>query len=135
MGNFSRIANNSTASAFFRHKFKPLRPGMLAAACGLVVALTALSAHAQTCAPPPQGLISWWPLDETGGTAVADILNNNPGTTSDPIGTGGIKSGPGNVGNALNFFFGGTVKVNHNLSLDFGTSKSFTIDAWIKGHA
>jgi Concanavalin A-like lectin/glucanases superfamily len=134
MKNFSPTEKRSAAASFFQHKFKPFRPGILAAACGLVVLLTALSAHAQPCAPPPQGLISWWPLDETGGTAIADVLNNNPGTASSPIGTGGVKSGPGNVGNALNFFFKGNVKTTPNGSLDFGTNKSFTIDAWIKGN-
>jgi Concanavalin A-like lectin/glucanases superfamily len=135
MQNFSRAENSLFATLFSQHEFKPFQPGVLAAACALVAALTALPAHAQTCAPPPAGLVSWWPLDETTGTVVADVLNNNPGTASGPIGSGGIKSFPGEVGNGLNFFFQGRVAVGNNPSLDFGTSKSFTIDAWIKGSA
>jgi concanavalin A-like lectin/glucanase superfamily protein len=123
------------------NKFKlyPLpaqRPRMLTAACGLLVAVTVLPAHAQTCVQPPAGLVSWWPLDETSGTAVADVFGPNSGIATPPITTSGPpKSFPGFVGNGLNFFFGSRVNVAPNSSLDFATSKSFTIDGWIKGAA
>lgn len=115
------------------------RPRTLAIACGLVVTLTALAAYAQTCAPEPpgSGLIAWWPLNETSGTAVADVLGQHPGTASSPIGTGtnsNPRSETGLVGSGLNFHFGSRVSVNDiGNDLDFGTSNSFTIDAWIKG--
>jgi hypothetical protein len=110
------------------------RSRTLAAACGLL-ALTALPAHAQTCAPPPAGLVSWWPLDETSGTAVADVVGKNPGTATGPIGpSSNPKSATGFVGKGLNFFGGSRVMVKADPSLDFGTDKSFTIDAWVKGH-
>src|SRR5207244_184471 len=41
----------------------------------------------------------------------------------------------GFVGKGMNFFFGKRVKISPSLTTDFGTTKSFTIDAWIKGHA
>jgi hypothetical protein len=84
-------------------------------------------------------MVAWWPLDETGGTALSDhsALGLNPGTASGPIGSGGSspKSFTGFVGNGLNFVFGNRVTVQPSPSLDFGTIKSFTIDAWIKGNA
>jgi hypothetical protein len=133
--------NNSIAAALIPNKLRlfPVlgqRPKTLAAACGLLVMLTALPAHAQTCAPPPSpGMVAWWPLDETGGTAISDRTGQNPGTASAPIGSGGVQSFPGFVGKGLNFHFQGRVTVNPSSTLDFGTNKSFTIDAWIKGHA
>jgi hypothetical protein len=112
------------------------RARMVAAACGLLLALTALPAHAQNCAQPPGGLLAWWPLNETSGTVVADVTGHgHNGVASGAIGPGGPpKSMPGFVGTGLNFFFQGKVTVSPSLDLDFGTGKSFTIDAWIKGH-
>jgi concanavalin A-like lectin/glucanase superfamily protein len=116
------------------------RPRSLAVGCGLVVTLTTLAAYAQTCAPEPpgSGLIAWWPLNETSGTAVADVLGQHPGTASAPISASGPpKSVPGLVGNGLNFFFQQkvTVPTPNGSDLDFGTTKSFTVDAWIKGQS
>jgi hypothetical protein len=104
------------------------------AACGLVLALTVLSAQAQTCAPQPSGLVAWWPLNETSGTVVADVLGKHPGTASGPIGTGQYpKPMTGFVGGGLNFAFQSHVSVPDSPDLDFGTKTSFTIDAWVKG--
>lgn len=123
------------------NKFKLLpilaqRPRTLAAGCALLVALTALSANAQPCAPPPAGMVAWWRLDETTGTAVSDALGQNPGIASAPIGPPGgpPKSVTGFVGKGMNFYFQSRVTVNHSGRLGFGIDKSFTIDAWIKGH-
>jgi Concanavalin A-like lectin/glucanases superfamily len=139
MENFQQTENKSTTASLPR-KFKLLPPParrsrMLAGVCGLLVALTAPTAHAQTCKPPPPGLVAWWPLDETAGTAVADRTGQNPGTASAPIGSNPPKSVTGFVGNALNFYFQARVNVNPSTSLDFRNDKSFTIDAWIKGRA
>jgi hypothetical protein len=109
----------------------------LAASWGLLVVLTPLSTQAQQCAPPPPGMVAWWRLDETEGTRVADALGQNPGTATGPIGPSRLTDNPqtvkGLVGNALSFFFKSRVTVNHQGRLDFGTDKSFTIDAWFKG--
>jgi hypothetical protein len=108
---------------------------------GLVLTLALVFApgylSAQSCAPPPTGLVGWWPLDETGGTTVSDHSGlGNHGTTSSLSGIGPQgppKSVAGFVGNGLVFFFGSRVNVPANSSLDFGTNTSFTIDAWING--
>jgi hypothetical protein len=130
---------DSSAAPLTTHKLKPLplpaqRPRALVAACGLLVALTALTAHAQTsCLPPPAELISWWPLDETSGTAVSDVLNKNPGIATGTIGSSSTstpKSSAALVGNGL-FFPNSQVNVNPSSTLPSGTN-SFTIDAWIK---
>jgi Concanavalin A-like lectin/glucanases superfamily len=127
----------SQAAKFTLFPLMVERPRTLAAACGLLVLLTGLPAYAQPCAPPPSGMVAWWRLDETGGTAVADALGQNPGTASGPIGPSRLTDNPqtvkGLVGNALSFFFKSRVTVNHQGRLDFGTDKSFTIDAWFKG--
>jgi uncharacterized repeat protein (TIGR01451 family) len=91
------------------------------------------------CIPAPSGMTAWWPLDETSGTTVTDIVNGFNGTTQPgPIG-GSTGPGPtptlpssfppGMVGSSL--FFGGTrhIRVPHNPNLDPGTG-SFAVDFW-----
>ena len=106
----------------------------------LALALAFASGHlsAQPCAPPPAGLVGWWPLDETTGTFVSDLsgLGNN-GTATGTIGpNSNPRSGAGFVGGGLQFFMSSHVTITASNSLDFfGTTGSFTVDAWIKGHA
>ncbi|MEK6282181.1 MAG: LamG domain-containing protein [Acidobacteriota bacterium] len=89
------------------------------------------------CTSPPPGMVGWWPLEETRGTAVSDQSPlGNHGTASNTIGSSSNpKSVAGFVGNGMNFYFGTRVRIKPNSSLDFGSNKSFTIDAWIKGHS
>jgi hypothetical protein len=76
------------------------------------------SIHAQ-CIPPPSGLVSWWP----GDNSAIDIAGNNNGTLMN-----GATFAPGMVGQAFSFD-GVDDYVNvGNLSLPI----TFTIDAWIK---
>src|SRR5258708_77738 len=57
-------------------------------------------------------------------------------TGSAPIGSSlNPRSVTGFVGGGLQFFMSSHVTVNASPSLNFGTAGSFTIDAWIKGHA
>lgn len=106
------------------------------------VAGASLSVICPTCTQPPQGMVAWWPLQETAGTMVADIAGNSPANngTSMPgaINATGPNSGPAKVDNG--FLFCGTpsprfVKVADKPALNFGTSQSFSIDAWIKTSA
>lgn len=91
------------------------------------------------CAQAPQGMVAWWPLDETAGTMVTDIAGNipsNPGTTMPgAINLSGPNSLPGEVNNG--FLFCGQpasrfVTVADQMALNFGTAQNFSIDAWIK---
>lgn len=99
------------------NQFKPFP---LLAACGL--AFTPLSTQAQTCAPPPPGMVAWWPGD--GNTN--DIAGSNPGTLRN-----GATFGVGRVGSA--FSFDGVddgISILKTSGLDMGKS-DFTIDAWV----
>lgn len=85
------------------------------------------------CVSPPSGMVSWWPLDETGGTIVNDIVGSNNGTPkAGPVGSGGPTPASGMVAGALSF--NGTsdfVQVPNAPNLNFGTG-ALSIDAWIK---
>lgn len=79
------------------------------------------------CDPPPDGMIAWWPMDETAPTSTAlEIINSNHGTHMNaPTPT------PGEVIGALEFDgVSQFVEVPDDATLDFGTG-SFTIDAWV----
>jgi len=81
----------------------------------------------RSCTPPPDGLVSWWPLDEPGGMLAADLIGSNPGTL-----VNGPKRVMGRVSGALSFDgINDFVQVAHNPDLDPGPA-SFSIEAWIK---
>jgi hypothetical protein len=80
-----------------------------------------------SCTPPPAGIISWWPADNSAGDAVdgnglfayAPFLN--------PF------SPTGKVSQAFNFD-GATSRLlaNNSPSLNFGSNVNFSIEGWIK---
>jgi len=98
------------------------------------------------CVWAPQGMVAWWPLDETSGTAVADIAGSFDGTAQPaaigtPSGPGPASSAfwpptpafpfpAGTVGTSLDFANGPHVEVPSNPALEPG-SGDFTIDAWV----
>ncbi len=95
------------------------------------------------CVIAPSGLVGWWPLDETSGTTVTDIVGGYngtalPGAIGKPTGSGPVTSiwwppptfPPGLVGTSLFFSGNRRVEVPHNDALDPGTG-DFTIDAWV----
>jgi hypothetical protein len=45
----------------------------------LFTSTLASQAFAQTCVPPPQGILAWWPLEEASGTDAEDGTGNHPG--------------------------------------------------------
>jgi Concanavalin A-like lectin/glucanases superfamily/Putative Ig domain len=91
----------------------------------LVWALLVTNSLGQSCAPPPPGIIAWWPLDEISGTVVADIGGGNPGASvNSPVPT------PGQVGNALRFNGGNYIGVSDSDLWAFGT-QDFTIELWV----
>src|SRR5258705_9024036 len=65
--------------------------------------LAAMPEGVPTCATPPPGMVSWWPLDETSGNTVVDIKGGHNGTTSASIGSDPFSASPPKVGNALSF--------------------------------
>jgi len=76
-----------------------------------------------SCAPPPSGLVSWWP----GAGNANDCVGPNDGVpgshTTFP---------PGKIGRAFSFdgTTGGAITVSANASMRF--TSQFTIEAWIK---
>ena len=87
----------------------------------LLILTLASHAVAQTCLPPPAGMVSWWPGDGQAN----DIQDGNHGTLQ-----GGAGFAPGMVGQA--FSFDGSddfVRVPNSPGLN--PSGSFSIDAWI----
>ncbi|HKQ36514.1 MAG TPA: LamG-like jellyroll fold domain-containing protein [Verrucomicrobiae bacterium] len=120
----------ATQSSLTLHDVQPSQAGAYSV---LVInaAGSATSADAQLtvlptgdCAPPPEGLIAWWPFD---GNA-HDIIGNNDGTLfGDPVFVSG------RVGQALQFDYqDDAMRVPANGSLDVGRGKGFTIEGWIK---
>lgn len=79
----------------------------------------------ETCAQPSPGIIAWWPLDETSGTTVGDIADNNPG-----VHVNGPVPAVGQVDGALRFDgVDDYVGVGDSDLWAFG-SNDFTIDLW-----
>src|SRR5216117_3142664 len=77
---------------------------------------------AQTCTPPPSGMLSWW----TGDDSAADLVGPN-----DAVLLNGATFSTGKVGKAFNLDgLDDRVDVADDASLNPGTG-SFTIDAWV----
>jgi uncharacterized repeat protein (TIGR01451 family) len=82
-------------------------------------------ASAQTCVPPPAGIVAWWPFDETSGTTAADVVGNNSATYIN-----GVQSAPGMVGaSVLLNGSGAYLGVPDSDLWAFGTT-DFTIEFW-----
>lgn len=88
------------------------------------------------CVDPPQGMVSWWGMDDQDGDVLAlDLVGPNAATPM-PGGVIGLSSPfstAGKVGTALSFVSPpGTMhlSVPDHASQNFGTG-SFSIDAWI----
>ncbi len=80
------------------------------------------------CITPPEGIVAWWPFDESEGPLSQDIVGNNVG---DQVGS--PTSAPGKVDFSLQFTsIGQHVKVADNPTLNFDESTSFSIDVWIR---
>jgi len=97
--------------------------------CGVFVLLFTLipvsQVAAQICTPPPAGLVSWWPLDETRGTTAADIVDVNDGSVN-----GATMGAAGEVASAASFdgfndFINVPIAANMNLA-------SGSIEAWVR---
>lgn len=77
--------------------------------------------HAQTCAPPPSDLVSWWAAE---GDA-KDLAGNSHGTT-----VNGVTYAPGQVGQAFSLSGSAYVQIPDSAALHMTTA--LTIEAWVK---
>jgi hypothetical protein len=76
-----------------------------------------------SCWPPPQGLVSWWPAEDS----AMDSAGTNNGTLH-----GGVTFAPGEVGEAFDFDgSSGYVSIPSSSSLNVGAGPGFTIEGWI----
>jgi len=84
---------------------------------------------APTCTHAPDGMISWWPANNT----TTDIVGTNNATLFYPAGYV-----TGKVGAAFTTFTSspilqsGTIQVANSPSLNFGSNADFSIEAWVK---
>jgi hypothetical protein len=87
-----------------------------------VLCFLSSSASAQTCVPPPAGLVSWWP----GGGNATDIVDSNDGTLQ-----GDATFAPGMVGQAFSFDgIDDIVSVPNSPNLNFSSTSPMTVDLW-----
>jgi uncharacterized repeat protein (TIGR02543 family) len=86
---------------------------------------------AQVCTPPPSGMITWYPLDET----QAPYQNySTTGPKSDAVALFGPTSVPGTVGNALNFGVAQWAEAASAAEGDINTG-DLSVDAWVRTSA
>ena len=85
-----------------------------------IAAALAMQVHAQTCVPPPPGLVAWWPMDGT----VRDIVGTNQ-----PSATNALSFVSGEVGPAVSLGSGGYIDIPPSPSLE---SQQFTWEAWVR---
>lgn len=92
----------------------------------LLLVLAAGNSTAQTCVPPPTGIVAWWPLDETGGSLSLDVAGTKPaGHFGGPIHV------PGQVGGALRFDgIDDFLSAGDSDQWAFGTA-NFTLEMWV----
>lgn len=84
---------------------------------------------AQTCATAPPNLVAWWPFDEPTGPISHDVRGLHHGTQQ---GAPTLCLTP-NGSNSLNFNGANQyVLVPNSSALNFGSTASFTLDAWIR---
>src|SRR5689334_8293242 len=83
--------------------------------------MSTVATETGACAPPPQGLVSWW----QGEGNATDFTGTNNGSLQ-----GGVAFSAGEVGQAFNFD-GSSQYVRVPNSPSLNPSGSFTVDAWI----
>lgn len=80
-----------------------------------------------SCASPPRGMKTWWPLDEKVGDTANELVRRANGTW-----IGNVAPIAGKIAGALSFDGAGSyVKVSNSAGVNFGTG-DFTIDFWMR---
>ena len=96
----------------------------------IFVCLIIFSEHLQAQSGCPQGMISYWKLDEIGNvTTFLDSYGNHNGScseSSEPTEAVGI------INKARNFLGNSEIKVPNDSVFDWGNNTGFSIEAWIK---
>src|SRR5262249_55217009 len=88
-------------------------------------------AVAQTCLPPPPGIIAWWPFDEMSGTTAQDIAGNHLGAyVGSPTPTQGKVSGGLHFDGTGAFGSGPYIGVLDYDAWAFGNA-DFSIEFWV----
>src|SRR5262245_15128018 len=88
----------------------------------LIVLPDSSSGSDDLCAPPPSGLVAWYPGDGNAN----DIVGGNNGTLQN-----GAAFAPGKVGQAFSLDGSGAIVTTDSPNLLPGTG-SFTLDAWVR---
>ena len=99
--------------------------GLLWLLAPLILGIAHAPVQAQACVAPPGGMVAWWPMDETGGTAVADIIGANHG-----IRVNGPVSAPGLVEGSLRFNGSNSYVGAPDSDLWAFGAGDFTIELW-----
>ncbi len=109
-----------TRTAFFKFGFsQPFR--ILFASLLAISSIFPFRGFAQSCAPPPSGLVSWWP----GESNTIDIVSGNNGTLE-----GNATFAAGEANQAFSFDGSGdAVLIGNPANLAL---QNFTIEAWVK---
>lgn len=99
-------------------------PGLFVRSLSAALLFFAVSGHAvaQSCVPPPEGLIAWWPGD---GDA-SDIVGGRDGTL-----VGGAGFAAGKVDQAFSFDGNGFVSIPDDPLWTLGDN-AFTVDLWVR---
>ncbi|CAG0992925.1 hypothetical protein GPROT1_03181, partial [Gammaproteobacteria bacterium] len=87
------------------------------------------------CIAPPQGLVNWWPFDETSGTAAQDISGsiNNVGTYANlPAPTPGVVAGALSLNGSQWVEAVNSPEVNFRGGCISDFAEPMTIDLWLK---
>ncbi len=81
--------------------------------------------YSQTC---PDGMVSYWKLEETSGTVLDDAVGNNNAATDVPLGS----DVSGRVGSAVILNGSNTVDVASATAFNFPVNSGFTVELWVK---
>src|SRR6185295_5549806 len=83
--------------------------------------------NAETCLPPPDGLIAWWSFDEADGTIAQDLAGNHPG-----VYFGAPSPSGGKVGGARRFDGSDDFVAAGDSDLWAFGHRDFTIELWAR---
>jgi len=111
------------------HNARAMTPGV----DGLVPVASAPAAPEAVCTPDVTSMLSYWPLDETSGTAFADVVDGNPGACTNcptPVGAGIVGGAQQFTSSQLDGIVI-TESADPNQKLSWGNGESFSFEMWV----